>query len=90
MHALDVVTVQEASFFPKRGEFCGKTGFLIINNVFVAYVVMSLSVADAPKTGSKATRYFEELHTQDSNEGDPAGLVKLLKQGRGIVEYIGQ
>ena len=65
-------------------------GFLIINNVLLAYFVRSLPVADVPKTGSNATRYFEELHTQDSNEGDPAGLVKLLKQGRGVVEYIGQ
>jgi hypothetical protein len=42
VHALVVVTVQEASFFPKRGEFCGKIGFLITNNVFAAYFAVSL------------------------------------------------
>ena len=70
VHAVVVVTVQEAIFFPKRGESRGKIGFLITNNVFgvyknVPYNDGSLPVVLTPKTGSNAMRYFGESHTQE-------------------------
>jgi hypothetical protein len=36
VHAFVVVTVQDVILVPYKGEFCGKNGFLITNNVLAA------------------------------------------------------
>ena len=42
VHALVVVTVQWVILVPTKGEYRGKMGFLIINNVLLVYLAVSL------------------------------------------------
>ena len=92
VQAFTVVTVQERILAPNKGEYRGKIGFLIINKVLVATVLVSVPTYPevTPKRELYASRYVDDLHSHEPNATEPARLFEFSWQGFWCTDLIGQ